>query len=63
MTVTFGLVPLLGVTIIRLADRRDMFKNSNLVKGGKCNDFAQQLRGDKERERERERETLGRLTL
>jgi hypothetical protein len=53
MTVTCGLVPLLGVTIIRLADRRDMFKNSNLVKGGKCNDSAQQLRRDRERERER----------
>jgi hypothetical protein len=53
MTVTCGLVPLFGVTIIRLADKRDVFKNSDLVKGGKCNDSAQQLRGGRERERER----------
>jgi len=54
MTVICGLVPLLGFTIIRLADRRDLFKNSNLVKSGNCNDSAQQLREDRARERERE---------
>jgi hypothetical protein len=52
MTVICDLVPLLGVTIIRLADMRDMFKNGNLVKGGKCNDSAQQLIGDRDRDRE-----------
>jgi hypothetical protein len=42
-----------------LADRRDLFKNSNLVKGGNCNDSAQQLRGDGDRETEKERDSLG----
>jgi len=57
MTVICGLVPLLMVKIIRLADRRDLFENSNLVKGGNCNDSAQQLRGD--RDRQTERDSLG----
>jgi hypothetical protein len=56
MTFICGLVPLLGVTIIHLADRRDLFENSNLVKGGNCKDSAQQLRGDRDRQKDRERQ-------
>jgi hypothetical protein len=56
MTVICGLVPLLGVKILRLADRKDLFKNSNLVKGGICNDSAQQLRQDRDRQTDRDRE-------
>ena len=37
VSVICGLVPLVGVTIMRLADRTDLFKNSKLVQGGNCN--------------------------
>ena len=35
MTVICGLIPLLGVKIIHLADGTNLFKASNLVWGGK----------------------------
>ena len=35
ITVTWSLIPLLGVKIIHLVDRTDFFKISHLVKGGR----------------------------
>jgi hypothetical protein len=50
-----SLLPLLGVKIVRLLDRTDLFKISNLVYGGKdiVTSLCSSLEGT-ERERERQ---------
>jgi hypothetical protein len=60
ITVVFSLIPLLGVKIIHLVDRTDLFKISNLDLGGKAvvTSLYSSLVST---ETEREREPVGRV--